>query len=265
MKIWKLHRQFEKYEILKFSNEKDSDFFHQNFKGVPIKESWEQILVEIYQGGEESDFPDGLLSPPIFSERTVQKLGEFLDGNDVELLPLHTIKNKKYYAVNVLKVLDCIDGDRSEVKRFRSGEIMKYKKYAFKEDQVKGQDIFKLVDHEEKKIFSTQIFVSDRFRDKVKESGLTGFDFIKVWDSNEYDMNPEQNGLTFSGEDYTFEEALAQLEQNNEIFYSEKWAIRYGEDREFEVGQFQGDGNYSWVTPVYTPPIFLGMKWYKKS
>ncbi|MFC4321422.1 imm11 family protein [Litchfieldia salsa] len=181
MKIWLLHKLYDDYETLSFLNEDDSQFFHDHFNGVPIKDIWIHNQVGIYKGGKKGDFPPGLLAPPVFSDKAVQELEDVL-GDMVEVLPISK-ESEKYYAINVINVLDCIDGEKAEVKRFRSGLIMKYKKYAFKEECLEGQDIFKVVDHEEKKLIKTQVFVSDKFKDKVIESGLKGFDFIGVWDS----------------------------------------------------------------------------------
>ncbi|WHY79978.1 hypothetical protein QNH20_12895 [Neobacillus sp. WH10] len=265
MKIWQLSCQCEKYEILSFMNDEDSDLFRENFRGVPMKETWIPIQVGTYKEGNESDYPDGLLSPPVFSEKAVHVLGGLLQGK-AELLPLYSTKYKKYYAINVVNVLDCIDGENSEVKRYRTGSIMKYKKYAFVQQAIKGQDIFKIVDHEEKKIKKTSVFVSDLFRNKVLNSGLKGFDFIEVWDfekaatGEEEGLNPYLVDTSF-GTTYTFEEASDLVMNKNKTIACDKWAMRMDENKELQVGQLQEDGSYLWLNPIYYPPIFLRMKW----
>lgn len=202
---------------------------------------------------------------PIFSEKAIDILYELLK-DQVQLFPFNTTNNKKYYAGNVINVLDCLDGNRCEVKRFRNGRIMKYLNYAFIEEKVKEQDVFKVVNHESKITISTKVFVSDSFREKVLTSNLVGFDFIEVWDSNQNTSKKEHvfEITNLSEESYTFDAALNYSVLNDVTFYSDKWAIRYSREGEFEVGQLQDTGSFSWVTSIYTPPQFIEMKWRKK-
>ncbi|MFC4321427.1 imm11 family protein [Litchfieldia salsa] len=268
MKVWQLTRQFDKYEVFTFLNDQDSELFSENFLGEPMKEKWRPIQVKIYSKGKESDSPDGLLLAPLFSEKAVEVLRDFLLGEKVELLSFTTLNGKPYYAMNVINVLDSIDGENSEVVRTRRGRILSYERFAFLEEKVIGQDIFKVLNHESKRVISSKVFVSDQFRRKVLESNLEGFDFIEVWDStnvnikSEYLQQPLQNKeVDDKSTTYSFDEASKIAENQNKTFVSDKWAIRFDEDREFQIGQLQEDGSYNWVNPIYYPPIFIGMKW----
>ncbi|WHY79977.1 hypothetical protein QNH20_12890 [Neobacillus sp. WH10] len=265
MKLWLLKRQYGRFEVLDFSDDQGAKFFSENFKGIPMPENLSPVQIETFKKGVKSDFPSGLLLPPVFSERAVQVLGELLKGK-VELLPLHTVKNERYYAGNVINVLDCIDADHSEVKRFSDGLIMEYTKYVFIKETVERENIFKIRVHDSKKILINKVFVSDLFRERVLESGLKGFDFIKVWDSEkaatgeEEGPNPYLVDTSF-GTTYSFEEATNLVMNQNKTVASDKWAMRLDENKELQVGQLQEDGSYLWLNPIYYPPIFLGMKW----
>lgn len=265
MKIWLLKRQYGRFEVFRFSEDKDRKLFMEKFKGIPMLENWAPVQIETFKKGVKSDFPSGLLSPPVFSERAVQVLGELLKGK-VELLPLHTTNNEKYYVGNVINVLDCIDADHSEVEKFDDGTIMEYTKYAFIKGAVDGEDIFIIRVHDSKKILTTKVFVSDLFRERVLESGLKGFDFIEVWDSEkaatgeEELPNPYLVDTSF-GTTYSFEESTNLVMNQNKTVASDKWAMRLDENKELQVGQLQEDGSYLWLNPIYYPPIFLGMKW----
>ncbi|WHY79976.1 hypothetical protein QNH20_12885 [Neobacillus sp. WH10] len=266
MKIWLLTCQFEKYEVLKFINREDSNLFHENFNGTSMKKNWQPIQVQTYKDGKVSDFPDGLLLVPVFSEKAVQVLQEFILEEKVELLPLTSTKNRKYYAVNVLNVLGAIDGNTSEVRRSRSGRILNYDGFSFFKEMVEGQDIFKVVNHESKRIISTKVFVSDLFRKKVIESGLEGFNFIEFWDSEKTATGEEELANpylvdTSFGTTYTFEEATNFVMNQNKTVASDKWAMRLDENKELQVGQLQEDGSFLWINSIYYPPIFLAMKW----
>ncbi|MGM7703481.1 imm11 family protein [Pseudalkalibacillus sp. Hm43] len=267
MKVWMLTVEFGDYEVLSFSNEEASDIFRDNFRGEPMKQNWTPIQVERYKDGVESDFPDGLSIHPVFSEKAVRVLNELLNEN-VELLPLLTESGEReYYAINVINVLDCIDERHSEVERFRNGKIMEYTKYAFQKDVIKEENIFKIVDHEKKIIFSTKVFVSDLFRERVLESGLKGFDFIEVWDSEKSEKEDvvakPVPTMDTSQEIYSFEEATNLVEQQSKVVVSEslEWAMRLGDEKQTQIGHLQEDGDYKWMNPIYYPPIFLEMKW----
>ncbi|WP_053600437.1 imm11 family protein [Bacillus sp. FJAT-18017] len=262
MKIWQLNSFIEKYEVFNSTTDQVRKLFSKNFRGKPMEDIWETPQVRIYKKGKKSDFPSGLLSVPILSEKAVEVLSGLLTDK-AELLPLMTTENEKYYAVNVLNVLDCIDGEQSEATRLPDNQILTYKKYAFLAEIAEGQDIFKIVDHEEKFLINSPVFVSDRFRDRVLQSGLKGFDFIEVWDSEEHQKLSMQNSLPddSSALTYTFDEAIELVRDQNATVVSDKWAIRLDEDKEIQIGQLQDDGSYNWVTPAYFPPIFIGMKW----
>ncbi|MFC4321423.1 imm11 family protein [Litchfieldia salsa] len=181
MKIWSLNKQYGKYELLGFLNEKDSDVFQKEFVGITMENNWTPMEVTTYKKGKESDFPAGLLSPPVISEKAAEVLANLIEGQ-VEVLPLIIDHNRKYYVINVVNVLDCINPELSVSRTFH-GRTMEYTKYEFIPEVIGGQDIFKIVFHDTKKILKSAVFVSDIFRQRVIDSGLEGFDFIEVWDS----------------------------------------------------------------------------------
>nr|WP_263324590.1 DUF1629 domain-containing protein [Neobacillus sp. Marseille-Q6967] len=263
MKIWQLLNQYEGFEILQCTTDQGQLLFREHFRGVPMESIWEPPTFSTYQKGKESDFPSGFVTVPVFSEKAVNALREWLDLKG-ELLPLENDRDQKYYAFNVLNVLDCIEEEKVEVKRFKNGRIMKYTKYAFRQDVVAGQGIFKMVNHETKKIISRDVFVTDEFREKVLDSGLNGFDFIEVWNSEEAIAMKGPNLFlvdTTFGTTYTFEEASELVRNQGKTVASDKWALRLDGNQEIQVGQLQEDGSYLWVNPVYYPPIFIEMKW----
>lgn len=87
---------------------------------------------------------------------------------------------KEFYLINIIRVIDCIDYEKSVVKLFSDGTIMCFKKYAFIESKVSGLDLFKIKDEPVR-----MPFVSDEFKNAVDAAGLEGFKFKLVWDSEE--------------------------------------------------------------------------------
>ncbi len=61
------------------------------------------------------DFLSFSICAPAVSQKAKDAL-ELLIGQDCEFLPLVTVKKKHYYALNVLKVIDCLDLKKSEIQ-----------------------------------------------------------------------------------------------------------------------------------------------------
>ncbi|MGB8454765.1 MAG: DUF1629 domain-containing protein [Anaerocolumna sp.] len=114
---------------------------------------------------------------PIFSLKAVECLKEVL-GKNIEILPVY-IDEQEFYLINALEVLDCLDHEKSEIKYFTGTErIMSIKKHVFIEQKLKGKNIFRIKEQEK-----AGPFVTDKFKEAVEKSGLEGFEFREVWDS----------------------------------------------------------------------------------
>jgi hypothetical protein len=184
MKIWSLEEDVNVYEhitLLDGSNDKWLEF-NDIFKEKSLKNNWKPLDISLIEHGgklKRGDIP--YLSPgkPVLTERAVKVLDEFLEGC-VEILPLnYDLQN--LYLINVINRIDSIDYKKSDIDYMRDGKrILSVNKYSFIKDKVENQHIFKILDQ----LWGT-VFVSDEFRNKVIESGLEGFKFIEVWDSEE--------------------------------------------------------------------------------
>lgn len=179
MKIWKLKTDANNYDYFTIPNddERKKLLFDYVFNGKSIEDRWEPITVEVLEETKRSDTPT--FSVPVLSENAVSILGDLI--KDVtEILPLNYSK-EKYYAINVIDVVDCIDHGKAEYELFpTSNRIMMFTKYAFKPDIVKNKHIFKIPEHPK-----SYVLVSDEFRNRVLTSGLEGFKFQELWDSEE--------------------------------------------------------------------------------
>lgn len=121
------------------------------------------------------------LSPgvPIFSNKAIMLLNKYLEGN-IEILSID-FDNEQYKLINVVNLVDGINYQKSQIEYFSDGKrIMAFDKYAFIAKKVEKQHIFKIVEQPR-----ADVFVSDEFRNTVIESGLNGFKFVEVWDSEE--------------------------------------------------------------------------------
>lgn len=178
MKIWKLIADVNNYESLMA---KDSDF-EEKFEaldGRPLLDEWTPVeLKRMYgEGMPLSDFPY-FYGRPVMSDKAIKALAPFIN-NSVEYLNV-IFEDKKFTLLNVTKVLNVVDYEKSEYKMFSDKKrIMRFVKYNFRMcDELLKNDIFKLIDEPRR-----SPFVSDRFKKCVEDNGLTGFKFELVWDS----------------------------------------------------------------------------------
>ena len=116
-----------------------------------------------------------------------ESISELVDDH-VEFLPLvfhkvvhptsytTTASYGEFYAVNPLKILDCLDHQRSKFSFF--GPLKKIDKYVFKPDCIGGVPTFILPISKR-----TKLFVTDAFKQLVEDNNLTGLEFRKVWES----------------------------------------------------------------------------------
>lgn len=169
MKIYRLDFDVNNYKSIQICNKADADYY-QMFDGTSILDKWEQLDVMYYE--EDKDLKAGDAPGfhiPVLNKRALDILLPIIE-NEVEILPLRLYENK-LYGINVLKILNAIDYDLSEYKTFRDGKrIMAFKKYVFKEESIKGYNIFKIIDQPR-----GDIFVSEEFKNLIDNNLLEGF------------------------------------------------------------------------------------------
>ena len=107
--------------------------------------------------------------------RAVVALRDMLEESG-EILPLATDDGVQLFLLNVTRVLDALDEERSIIECFPdSDRIMFLKAAAFHEDKVRGVPLFKLPH------YGSQIFAGESFRQRVLESDLEGLAFDLAW------------------------------------------------------------------------------------
>ena len=165
-----------------FSSDEDVERSLAGFGGLSMTSVWTPLGVRFSReapygsGAPASDFPH-LEGISVFSARAVDALADLLAGR-CELLPLDCDEGE-YYALNVTRLVDALDEERSELVYFSSGRLMGVDRFAFRPDKLVGETIFKLRQkprwHE---------FVTGVFRGRVESAGLTGFAFDwRVWEA----------------------------------------------------------------------------------
>lgn len=237
-----------------------------NFKGKSLSDIWNPVTVETLYKRNYSDFPKYGIGKPVVSEKVRDILLPYI-SEQVEFLPLHH-ENNRLYMLNVTNILNCVDWNRSEVRRFKSGMFADFNKLVLDFNKIpEGTFIFKI-----KETAVTTVYVTDLFRNLVEQHNFKGLDFSVVFDSEftaEKELAQKQAFEAklaeieqSKGKEFSYEEARELVDQGK-AFASGKWIIQLNKEGEFVIGELLRDLSYQWILPVYIPPILLGLKWHE--
>lgn len=177
MKVWQLTFEVDKYDNLIPMREFTVEEI-QSFDGRSHLKQWKPLPVKRMEPEKKLDLSDAPgFTIPVFSRHALECLKPLIERN-IEILPLD-FKEKEYFGINILTVLDAINYEKSIYKTFRDGvRIMAFKKYVFSADIIKDVSLFKITDER-----TRYAFVSDEFKNIVETNKLSGFKFKLVWDS----------------------------------------------------------------------------------
>ncbi|MDR6553771.1 imm11 family protein [Paenibacillus qinlingensis] len=256
MRIWRLGFKDSVYTYLNPDDYRKH--IRDGFKGKPMKGDWKPIDVELIDKSTKLyDFTGFGTAQPILNKKVFDALDPLIHDK-VEYLPI-VYEADKLCFVNILNVLDCLDLNKAIVVRDEEYNIVTaIKKYAFQEQLVKDEVIFKLPYFR-----GTHYFVTEKFRDAVIEHGLTGFEFEEVWNSEE-EENEDAPVIPpkFEGKAYKFVEALDMIEQGKQAIASDRYVLQNDDQNRTWLGILLNNGTYHWTIPVSFPPTFVEMDWY---
>lgn len=173
-------------EKTEWCNPLDTPNFNRLFEeinGTPRQSGWKPIAMEMVRKASRqklkyADSPWRSACSLVFRKTVIDKMKPLLEEYG-ELLPLEC-SDAELWVYNPTVVLNALDDKASEGDRFEDGRFMIIDKYVFYPDVVKGVDIFRLGNRR-----SRPTFVSDRFVELWKSSGLVGLRFDKLWSSPE--------------------------------------------------------------------------------
>ena len=181
MKIYELLGE-EGYEVINACDDADYDLF-LSLDGAPRAADWRPVKVrrvraDNRQACNPSDFPWLGSNAIVMRKNAVDALHDILEKNG-EVLPLQTDDGVELSVLNA-QVVDALDEDSSDIMRFPStNRIMLVKKPVFFENVIRGLDLFRLPHR------ASSTYVSDSFVNRVKEAGLRGLTFNKVWSNSQ--------------------------------------------------------------------------------
>jgi hypothetical protein len=160
----------------------DLNYFQTHFIGQPMAANWQPPPVTVSGKSKRlQDFVSWMYKAPVCSEKAKTCL-EPVIGDYVEFLLLTHIKEKPYFAINVLKVVDCLDKDNSDLVYSSSepGYIRNVETYGFIPDRLEHVPIFKVP------LTVSSVFVTRDFVDVVINNKLWGAKFadpsINSWE-----------------------------------------------------------------------------------
>ena len=154
-----------------------ADADHDRVLGIrridrPLAAEWSPPTTFRYEDDppEDGDFPslNDYCSIPIMSQRAWDVFLPLI-GDCCEALPIDHPSGKPFYIIHVMKTIDALDEERSELCRLSDGRVSRTYKYAFKPGLLTGQHIFKLP-----LMSGGELLVDDEFRRVVEDNNLKG-------------------------------------------------------------------------------------------
>ena len=177
MKVYRLDFDVNNYRSIRLCEDVNVNYYRM-FDGTRVSGIW--TIPNVMEYEEDKDLKRGDapgFNIPVLNKKALDVLLPLIE-NDVEILPLQ-FGDEKLYGINVLNIIDAIDYNLSEYLTFRDGKrIMAFKKYVFRENVIKNNNIFKIVD-----LLRGEVFVSQLFFDYVCDNKLEGFKMELIYES----------------------------------------------------------------------------------
>ncbi len=145
-------------------------YWLEHFVGKRMPENWQAPpLVNVSKSKKLGDAFGWVLQVPTVSARA-REVFEPIVGSDVQFLHFHEVRGKPYYAMNVLRIEDFQDHERSEGRARPDGTKPLPSRYVFKGGGLPAElpPIFKT--HPE-----SNVFVTERIARAIVDNKLTGF------------------------------------------------------------------------------------------
>jgi hypothetical protein len=179
MQIFSLRPDVNYYRGIYYTNKNDIVAFNRSFDGKSMMNTWNSELefAFIPERLRKSDTPGLSSHIPVFTPRAVEALADFLESNG-ELLPI-TCEGKRLFIFNVMRVIDALDEENSELKLFDDGDIMDILRFSFFPEKIGRTTIFKVP-----QCILTGVFVTEPFVKRVEEANLKGFKFRLLWSND---------------------------------------------------------------------------------
>ena len=121
--------------------------------------------------GPPPDFTTFNLAYPTFSERAIEILGDLLIPYG-ELAAIEMDEPMRYFGLNATTIVDALDEEKSKIKRFTDGGVMRVEQHVLRESVTSLPPIFKMPQTRR-----NTTYVNEQFVEVVQRHGLSGFRF----------------------------------------------------------------------------------------
>lgn len=176
MKLYRLIKNYA-YQAINFVDDRYQDLSCKIDGKKSIKDEWDIANIKFLDTKLKTikDFSSLTYSKPVFSSKAIEILKDFFISG--EFLRMKSVKGKELFLYNIFPEIDCLDIDNSNLEWNKvRASILYDSKPTFIESKV-DREILRI------KYIAGEIFVTDKFVNRVLEHNLKGFQFIPVWDS----------------------------------------------------------------------------------
>ena len=176
MKLWKVYTLEENNIHLTGEMEEYEKLYPFLWEVESVNKDWDKSLYleldPIYPYPNHSDFLNFSVSFLIVSPEALEMFNK-IDKNAFEVLDF-ICGCGKYYIINIIKIVDCIDMEKSVYKTYKMDPdtIVKYKKLFFKWDNIKDNKIFWL-----KHLEGGLLVCTDEVKNQIENAHLYGLGF----------------------------------------------------------------------------------------
>lgn len=161
-------------------NDDDAKVTNLHWNDASVALTWNRLTCHGFDDNppEVGDFPSvsNFRVVPMMSERAWIALKPVI-GDLCEALPVSHPFDGRYYLIHVLRTIEALDEDASEVERRSATDprIRQVFRYAFRYDLIEGIHIFKLPNKQ-----GSRLIVDNVFRKAVEDNGLRGLRFMEL-------------------------------------------------------------------------------------
>ena len=141
-----------------------------------------QLIIPLRKEGPRLEITLADYDMPVFSKRAVEAIYDIVE-NSIDLVPAKVGNSDDLmFVVNVTKLIDCVDEEKSEFSRWREGDGLPHKIGQYKsifvliidKSVVRGNDIFRV------KGWEVALIVSEKIVSRLTSIGVKGVNFIEV-------------------------------------------------------------------------------------
>jgi hypothetical protein len=226
------------------------DSLNWEWKIEPLSRIWKPLVV-LGRVRSFNDYPAIGLMIPAFSYRAVQTLRDFLEPNGELLSLIHPAG--EYYAFNCFTIVEILDHEKTIAywSRVESRMASHVRFFSIYSDRLAGLSIFRMRE------MPNRIFVTTPFAVRVKQAGLNGFHFKKVW--------PFPEGVDYWMEDKINRKRETQIQDSSREVYVKEQSLflhlplagsKLSKDEKKRIALFENELDAQLFTPSLDTPYF---------